>query len=84
MPSEPMEKSYQLLPLVGINQAPNQLAYIYVVRMIVIDTGPGMIGSQAAVDRTVCWAIYGSVVDTASIGKTLVTPVGRLDRKSVA
>lgn len=63
-----MEKSYQLLPLVGVNQAPNQLANVEVVRMMVVDTSLWVIGScETSVHGTLCWF----VVNTSPVGQSL-------------
>jgi len=67
-----MKKSYQLLPLVGVNQAPNQFANVYVVVVVIVDTPTWMIRRR---ETSVRGAISWLFVNTRSVGDTLNTAV---------
>ncbi len=75
-----MEKSYQLLPLVGMDQAPNQLADVEIMWTMVVEAPAVVLGDGKT---TVDWMIGWTVVDAAPVGETLKTTVCRLVGRTI-
>ena len=75
-----MEKSYQLLPLVGVNQAPNQFAYVEVVRVVIVDAAAIMLGDG---ETTVHRPIFRLVVYAAFVDQTLHAAIDWLVRGTI-